>query len=77
MGFWEVVEADEEVVTAAAVAMEGGGGSEEKRRSRKNRMEDEGSGKFSGVGLGRPRRLGILGQSFSIRTLDCWVILFF
>ena len=58
MGFWEVVEADEEVVTAAAVAMEGGGGSEEKRRSRRNRMEDEGSGKFSGVGLGRPRNPG-------------------
>ena len=58
LGFWEVVEADEEVVTAAAVAMEGGEGSEEKRRSRRNRMEDEGSGKFSGVGLGRPRNPG-------------------
>ena len=59
LGFWEVVEADEEVVVAAAVAMEGGGASEEKRRSRKNRMEeDEGSGKISRVGLGRPRNPG-------------------
>ena len=60
LGFWEVVEADEEVVVAAAVAMEGGGASEEKRRSRKNRMEDEGCGKISrvGVGLGRPRNPG-------------------
>jgi hypothetical protein len=53
LGFWEevVVEADEEVVAAAAVAMEGGGGSEEKRRTRKDRMEDEGSGKNFGGGV--------------------------